>query len=302
MGRPSKTLGLGSGISLIPTSSMITSGVSNSISNAQIDEHHKSKRSRLDSHAAALANAKDELSAAMLASGLPLNLGGGMTSIEKSLRGVNVGIGGSGGATMPEADKVTLTPLNSAGIAANLPSQTTITIAPPISSGASSSSERSERSESRISLTITNAADAAKFPPPYEEADELIIQPILKKPQNIPTSAAPSVSSSSHGSVEDLEAAVAASMGGGATSSNTTPTPSTSAAAAAAAAASANEEHRRSSSRLKRPRTGADHSVNEQPPEKRRELRSTRHTRQSSGSLEATLNLSTNSEAEEKNE
>ncbi|XP_017465097.1 PREDICTED: nuclear pore complex protein DDB_G0274915-like isoform X2 [Rhagoletis zephyria] len=298
-----KTLGLGSGISLIPTSSMSSSGVTNSISNAQIDEHHKSKRSRLDSHAAALANAKDELSAAMLASGLPLNLGGGMASMEKSLRGVNVGMGGNGGATMPEADKVTLTPLNSAGIAANLPSQTTITIAPPISSGASSSSERSERSESRISLTITNAADAAKLPPPYEEADELIIQPILKKPQNIPTSAAPSAASSSHGSAEDLEAAVATNMGGGATSVNTTPTPSTSAAAAAAAAvASANEEHRRSSSRLKRPRTGADHSGNEQPPEKRRELRSTRHTRQSSGSLETTLNLSTNNEAEEKNE
>ncbi|XP_053957379.1 mucin-19 isoform X9 [Anastrepha ludens] len=312
-----KTLGLGSGISLIPTSvatSMSTSGVSNSISNAQIDDHHKSKRPRIDSHAAALASAKDELSAAMLASGLPLNLGGGMTSIEKSLRSVNVGMGGmggsggGGGAAMPEADKVTLTPLNSAGIAANLPSQTTITIAPPISSGASSSSERSERSESRISLTITNAADAAKLPPPYEEADELIIQPILKKPQNTPTSTVPSVASSSHGSVEDLESAVAASMaggggGGGVTSGNTTPTPSTSAAAAAAAAAaSANEEHRRSSSRLKRPRTVTDHSLNEQPPEKRRELRSTRHTRQSSGSLEATLNLSTNSEAEEKNE
>ncbi|XP_011186782.2 serine-rich adhesin for platelets isoform X16 [Zeugodacus cucurbitae] len=303
-----KTLGLGSGISLIPTSvatSMSTSGVSNSLSNAQMDDHHKSKRSRIDSHAAALANAKDELSAAMLASGLPLNLGGGMTSIEKSLRSGNIGMGGGGGggATMPEADKVTLTPLNSAGIAANLPSQTTITIAPPISSGASSSSERSERSESRISLTITNAADAAKLPPPYEEADELIIQPILKKPQNTPTSTAPSIASSTHGSVEDLEAAVAASMGGG-TSGNTTPTPSTSAAAAAAAAAaaSANEEHRRSSSRLKRPRTGGDHSLNEQPPEKRRELRSTRHTRQSSGSLETSLNLSTNSEADEKNE
>ncbi|XP_018796836.1 PREDICTED: uncharacterized protein LOC108973800 isoform X9 [Bactrocera latifrons] len=304
-----KTLGLGSGISLIPTSvatSMSTSGVSNSLTNAQLDDHHKSKRSRVDSHAAALANAKDELSAAMLASGLPLNLGGGMTSIEKSLRsgGIGMGGGGGGGVTMPEADKVTLTPLNSAGIAANLPSQTTITIAPPISSGASSSSERSERSESRISLTITNAADAAKLPPPYEEADELIIQPILKKPQTTPTSTAPSIASSTHGSVEDLEAAVAASMGGGpGTSGTTTPTPSTSAAAAAAAAAaSANEEHRRSSSRLKRPRTGNDHSLSEQPPEKRRELRSTRHTRQSSGSLETSLNLSTNSEADEKNE
>ncbi|XP_037928095.1 uncharacterized protein LOC119662531 isoform X3 [Teleopsis dalmanni] len=284
-----KTLGLGSGISLIPTSS-----ASSSISTA-LDDHHKSKRSRADSHSSQ-ASAKDELAAAALVAGLPLNLGGGMTSIEKSLR--------SGSATgLSEADKVTLTPLNSAGITANLPSQTTITIAPPISSGASSSSERSERSESRISLTITNAADVAKLPPPYEEADELIIQPILKKPQQTPP--ANNTAGSSHGgSVEDLEAAAnaanSAAAAAAAVVSNATSSPA--AVAAAVAAAAAAEENRRSSSRLKRPRSGAEHAISEQPPEKRRELRSTRHTRQSGGNSDVTLNLSTSSEAEDKNE
>jgi len=261
-----------------------------------------SKRSRGDMHPT-----KEELAAAALAAGLPLNLGASMSSIEKSLRGGSSSSSSSTPAPMSaEQDKVTLTPLNAsgggsgsssssaaaAGLAANLPSQTTITIAPPISSGASTSSERSERSESRISLTITNAADAAKLPPPYEEADELIIQPILKKP------AAANPGSSHGGSVEDLDTA------GNTSAANLSGSSSSSAAAAAAAAAAA-EENRRSSNRLKRPRSGNEQgsgSVEGQPPEKRRELRSTRHTRSSADA--STLNLSTGSEsgAEERNE
>lgn len=308
-----KTLGLGSGISLIPTSSAGGSSASSSAANAaaaayaaalDAEQQHQqqqkalSKRARGDLHPT-----KEELTA--LAAGLPLNLGASMSSIEKSLRGGSSSSSSSTPAPMTaEQDKVTLTPLNAsgggsgsssssaaaAGLAANLPSQTTITIAPPISSGASTSSERSERSESRISLTITNAADAAKLPPPYEEADELIIQPILKKP----TAANPG--SSHGGSVDDLDTAENTSA------ANLSGSSSSSAAAAAAAAA---EENRRSSNRLKRPRSGNEQgsgSVEGQPPEKRRELRSTRHTRSSADA--STLNLSTGSEsgAEERNE
>ncbi|XP_041674763.1 mucin-19 isoform X9 [Drosophila eugracilis] len=310
-----KTLGLGSGISLIPTSSAGGSSTSSSSANAaaaayaaalDAEQQHQqqqkalSKRLRGDIHPT-----KEELAAAALAAGLPLNLGASMSSIEKSLRGGSSSSSSSTPAPMPsEQDKVTLTPLNAsgggsgsssssaaaAGLAANLPSQTTITIAPPISSGASTSSERSERSESRISLTITNAADAAKLPPPYEEADELIIQPILKKPTANP-------GSSHGGSVDDLDTAEntsAANLSGSSSSS-----------AAAAAAAAVAEENRRSSNRLKRPRSGNEQgssSVEGQPPEKRRELRSTRHTRSSADA--STLNLSTGSEsgAEDRNE
>ncbi|XP_037896667.1 uncharacterized protein LOC119641859 isoform X1 [Glossina fuscipes] len=298
-----KTLGLGSGISLIPTSSANSTSMgypgANS-SGAGIDDHHKSKRLRTDT-----TSLKDDFStAAVLATGLPLSLGGGMTSIEKNIRPSSSST--SSNNNMTETDKVTLTPLNSAGIAANLPSQTTITIAPPISSGASSSSERSERSESRISLTITNAAEAAKMPPPYEEADELIIQPILKKPSsqqqhsttNPQTQGSTSnTSTTSHANNNDLEpnesTPYSVSINGSGNGN--------------VANVSHSEETRRSSGRLKRPRSGVDHSlIAEQPPEKRRELRSTRHTRQSSGnSVDISLNLSTghnNNENEEKQE
>uniref|UniRef100_A0A1A9WW02 BRK domain-containing protein n=1 Tax=Glossina brevipalpis TaxID=37001 RepID=A0A1A9WW02_9MUSC len=300
-----KTLGLGSGISLIPTSSASSTSMGypgGSSSGAGIDDHHKPKRLRSDTSNNSL---KDDFTtaAALATAGLPLSLGGGMTSIEKNMRPSSSSTSSTN--NMTETDKVTLTPLNSAGIAANLPSQTTITIAPPISSGASSSSERSERSESRISLTITNAAEAAKMPPPYEEADELIIQPILKKPSPSsqqstnnpqtqgPTSSTSTTSGSSGNNNNDLGPNESTSQSGGGNGNVTN--------------VSHGEETRRSSGRLKRPRSGADHSlIAEQPPEKRRELRSTRHTRQSSGNIaDISLNLSTNhnnNENEEKPE
>lgn len=213
---------------------------------------------------------------------------------------------------MTETDKVTLTPLNSAGIAANLPSQTTITIAPPISSGASSSSERSERSESRISLTITNAAEAAKMPPPYEEADELIIQPILKKPSSSSQQQHSTTNPQTQGSTSNTS--TTSSSHANNNNDLVGPNESTSYSVSINGSGNGNvanvshsEETRRSSGRLKRPRSGVDHSlIAEQPPEKRRELRSTRHTRQSSGnSVDISLNLSTghnNNENEEKPE
>uniref|UniRef100_A0A1A9VDS6 BRK domain-containing protein n=1 Tax=Glossina austeni TaxID=7395 RepID=A0A1A9VDS6_GLOAU len=304
-----KTLGLGSGISLIPTSSANSTsmGYSGPSSGAVIDDHHKPKRLRTDTTNNSL---KDDFStAAVLATGLPLSLGGGVTSIEKNIRPSSSSTSSSN--NMTETDKVTLTPLNSAGIAANLPSQTTITIAPPISSGASSSSERSERSESRISLTITNAAEAAKMPPPYEEADELIIQPILKKPSSSSQQQHSTTNPQTQGSTSNTSTTSSSHANN---NNDLGPNESTSYSVSINGSGNGNvanvshsEETRRSSGRLKRPRSGVDHSlIAEQPPEKRRELRSTRHTRQSSGnSVDISLNLSTghnNNENEEKPE
>ncbi|XP_037903696.1 chromodomain-helicase-DNA-binding protein 7 isoform X5 [Hermetia illucens] len=289
-----RALGLGAGISLTPTSSI------------PLSEDHKPKRPRTESHIS--NSSKDDV--------IPLNLG---SSSDKSSRG-----------DLASLDKVTLTPVAAASIAASLPSQTTITIAPPTSSGASTSSGCSEP---RSSLTVSSCEGNSALKQQLQhvsdtEVEDLVVQPKYSKPPTpIETSPPPSAMSQRPPSRPASRATVSPTASRPASVPPPPPTPPAAVSAtndnrspaipahpSSETKASINEDEisggntgasstsgsstsrggveERRSGRLKRPRSSAVHEQDGcQPPERKRELRSTMRTRQSGNS--ETLNLST---------
>uniref|UniRef100_A0A336LW14 CSON006412 protein n=1 Tax=Culicoides sonorensis TaxID=179676 RepID=A0A336LW14_CULSO len=138
-----RSLGVGPGISLIPTSS-------NTSSNALSQGQPESKRMRQDSHSSTSSRASmDSKSLSMLVEEM------------KSPRTR------SSDTTHANIDKITLTPVSASQIVPSLPSQTTISLAPP-SSGSSESNRESRRHHHRsmasddtgASLNLSSRSDS----------------------------------------------------------------------------------------------------------------------------------------------